>query len=424
MTKGLFLVRTMYIGGCRVIGADFDLTKNFQCGRFSNALSRFVALKKPSKESADGYINQVLGLILDEHVDLWIPCSGVATAIEDAQLAKAIKKHTECRVFQCEEDVVEALDDKLKFMQKTSELGLASLKWLALCDEVDIRDIVDKIRCGNQDLRYMIKSASMDDATRGLLPLLSARDPDKVERILGNLKFSNRQQWLLQEYLPSGEEYCTHALIINGTVRAFTACPSASVLMHYKQLPISSMLYKQMLKFTQEYAAGLGKITGHMSFDFLIRYQDTVDGHIATLAPIECNPRCHTATVLFEGMESELAQVYLEVVHGNKTGGAILHPQSSSEVGYYWMAHDLVVAVSAFFDHFNSDRLSRAVSVKRVLDSIYHGLAWRDPTFQWWDPLPWFVLNHLYWPWVLVKAALNGVRWKQLNVSTTKMFEM
>jgi hypothetical protein len=425
MSKSLFLARTMFLGGSIVIGADFDKPMNLHCGRFSNSLSKFVALKKPSKEGAEAYITQVLDLIIDDKIDLWISCSGVATAIEDAQLARAIEKGTTCKVFQFDEDVVETLDDKLRFMQKTSDLGLASLKWFALGNELDIRGIIDGIRYGDQDVRYMIKSASMDDATRGTLPLLNARDLDEAERILRNLKLTNGQKWILQEYLPSGEEYCTHAVVIHGTVRAFTACPSASVLMHYKQLPTSSILYRQMLKFTQDYATGLGKITGHLSFDFLIRYQDARNGYTATLAPIECNPRCHTATVLFEGMELELAQIYLEVLRGSKKEKEILHAQSPPDVGYYWMAHDLVVTISSFFDHFlNSDQLSRAATVKNILDSVYHGLVWRDPTFLWWDPLPWFVLNHLYWPWELVSAVSNGVRWKQLNVSTTKMFKM
>jgi hypothetical protein len=425
MSKGLFLARTMYLGGCEVIGADFNKPPNLHCGRFSKALNKFVALKNPLDKGAEAYITQVLDLIVDAKIDLWISCSGVATAIQDAQLARAIEKGTKCKVFQFDEEVIETLDDKLKFMQKTSDLGMASLKWFALGDELDVRGVIDGLKYGDQDVRYMIKSASMDDATRGALPLLSARNLDEAESLLKSLNYTNGRTWILQEFLPGGEEYCTHAVVINGTVRAFTACPSASVLMHYKQLSTSSILYKQMLKFTQDYATNLGKITGHMSFDFLLRYQDAENGYTATLAPIECNPRCHTATVLFEGLEPELAQVYLEVIRGSKKEKGILHAQSPAEVGYYWMAHDLVVAVSLLFDHFlNRDRLYRATSIKKILDSVYHGLVWRDPTFLWWDPLPWFVLNHLYWPWELVSAALNGVRWKQLNVSTTKMFKL
>jgi hypothetical protein len=425
MSKGLFVARTMYLGGCVVIGADFDKPPNLHCGRFSKALSKFVALKNPSGNGAEAYIVQVLDVIIDEKIDLWISCSGVATAIEDAQLARAIERGTKCKVFQFDEEVVETLDDKLKFMQKTSDLGVASLRWFALGDELDVQGVVDGLKYGDQDVRYMIKSANMDDATRGALPLLSPRDLDEAEKLLKSLNYKNGRKWILQEFLPSGEEYCTHAVVIDGIVRAFTACPSASVLMHYKQLSTSCIIYKQMLKFTQDYATGLGKITGHLSFDFLLRYHDAKNGYTATIAPIECNPRCHTATVVFEGLEPELAQVYLEVIRGIRKEEGILHAQSHAEVGFYWMAHDLVVAISSLFDYFlNCDKLSRTTSVKKILDSVHHGLVWRDPTFLWWDPLPWFVLNHLYWPWELVSAGLNGVKWKQLNVSTTKMFKL
>ena len=427
MSKGLFIARTMYLGGCEVVGADFDNQHgNLYCGRFSSALRKFYILKSPAIEGTDTYISQVLDIVHKEKINLWISCSGVATAIEDARLAQVLQKSTNCRVCQFDEEVVRTLDDKLQFMQKTDELGLENLEWYALSGVEDVAHVIRGLAEGDEgkDMKFMIKSASMDDATRGSLPLLSSGKLKEAKEILTSLDYSNGRKWIVQEYIDSGEEYCTHALVIDGVVRAFTACPSASILMHYQQLDPESLLYKKMLEFTSDYAEGLGSVTGHMSFDFLLRYEETKSGYIASLAPIECNPRCHTATVLFEGLEVDLATRYLEILNGACEGG-VLQNHSRAEIGFYWMAHDVVMLASSFFDLFVAHtRLARAGAIRSMLESANHLLFWRDPTFRWWDPLPWFALNHLYWPWELVLAVWHVSRWKALNVSTTKMFKM
>jgi hypothetical protein len=424
MVKGLFIARTMYLGGCEVFGADFIESGNWACGRFSLAIRKFFALKNPKAEGAEAYISQVLEIIISERIELWISCSGVATAAEDARLARAIENGTTCKTFQFDEQVVSTLDDKLKFMHQTSKLHLASLQWFPLESSGDMSHAVKFIESCELDVKFMVKSANMDDATRGSLPLLSSQDPQAAKHVLESLDYSEGRQWILQEFVGSGEEYCTHAVVIDGHVRAFAACPSASILMHYRLMDSKSLLYRKMLKFTQDYATGFGNnVTGHLSFDFLVRYRDAGESIHLTLVPIECNPRCHTAIVLFEDCQVQLSDVYLEVLGGWQEEG-ILEPMRKLGSGFYWMSHDVVVlGLSSLFDLvFARDQSSRAKAVRDLLDCIFHVAVWRDPTFVWWDPLPSFVLNHLYWSWKLVLASLHGTKWKQLNVSTTKMF--
>ncbi|KAF2431507.1 hypothetical protein EJ08DRAFT_669895 [Tothia fuscella] len=427
MTKGLFLARTMYLGGCEVYGAEFKEPGNLVCGRFSRALRKFIPLKNPLVEGTEAYVSQVLEIIRTERIQLWISCSGVATASQDAQLARAIEKSTKCKTLQFDEDVITTLDDKLEFMQKTSQLKLANMQWYPLQHESDISGALNFINDSHSNfrrIRFMVKSANMDDSTRGSLPLLDSTDILAAEQLLKSLDYTGGRKWILQEFVDSGEEYCTFAVVIQGRVRAFTACASASVLMHYHQLDSKSILYGAMLKFTQDYANGLGRnATGHLSFDFLIRHISADGGFGGQLVPIECNPRCHTAVVLFEGMESALSEIYQEVIEGISET-EILEAACEKETGFYWMAHDVVLGVSSFCSLLLSqDQLARSTALRQTLDCIYHLLSWRDPTFLWWDPLPWFVLNHLYWPWKLALASWAGMKWKQLNVSTTKMFK-
>jgi hypothetical protein len=50
-------------------------------------------------------------------------------------------------------------------------------------------------------------------------------------------------------------------------------------------------------------------------------------------------------------------------------------------------------------------------------------LYWRDGTLTVEDPVPFFVLYHLYWPMKFVESLRTGKKWSRINVSTTKMFE-
>ena len=423
MTKGLVLARTMYLGGCEVFGAGFKEPGNVSCGKFSRSISKFFNLQDPKCHGTQAYISQVVEIILSEQIDLWISCSGVATAVEDARLAHAIQEKTKCKAFQFDEQSITALDDKLKFMKKTSELQLARMNWYSLSGPKDVCGVLQLIKDSGAGVRFMIKSANMDDSTRGSLPLIGPQNLDVAEQVLRSLDYGKGQRWILQEFIEGGEEYCTQAVIVNGKVRAFTACPSASVLMHYHQLDVNSILYQEMLKFTQDYAISLGNNpTGHLSFDFLIRYTPSDGGFCGSIVPIECNPRCHTAIVLFEGIEIQLAVRYLEALNGNERG-EILQPKLQSRGGFYWAAHDVVVlGFASVLDLLLASDQSRLAAIHQLLECVLHISTWRDPVFVWWDPLPWLALNHLYWPWKLVLASWYGARWRQLNVSTGKMF--
>jgi len=58
---------------------------------------------------------------------------------------------------------------------------------------------------------------------------------DATRAHISQLLISAKNPWLLQEFIP-GAEFCTHALVVWGRVRAFVACPSNELLMHYKAL--------------------------------------------------------------------------------------------------------------------------------------------------------------------------------------------
>ena len=431
MSKGLFLVRAMYLGGCEVIAADFEEKWIPSCGRFSRACSRFYALQQPKDpKGKEAFLEKMLSLVREERIDIWISCSGVATATEDAQVMQLLEKHTECRCFQFGEEIIISLDDKYRFMETTASLGLHTPQWFLLDSEQSIEHALQQAT--NQEsqdsrLQYILKNVAMDDKTRGSLPLLHSSEPKHMKAILESLD-TKTSKWIMQQFIPGNEEYCTQSLVINGQVKAFLSCPSESVLLHYKQVDSNSILDDAMLKFTQTYATELFRkhrqFTGHLSFDFLALHTPSNQGITKTLLPIESNPRCHTAVVRFRGQERQLASAYLSILPGFQSDHTIVVPDKGKmSVTYYWIAHDLVdLYIMPILDFCIMSK-----NILQVLDS--HLQFWslvlfgKDPTFEWWDPVPWLVLNHVYWPARFVQVALRSIQWSQVNVSTGKIFE-
>lgn len=435
MTKGLMLARTFYLAGHNVIGADFQTYGVPVCGRFSKSLRKFYPLPKPNEsDGATYYINALLRIVQRERVDLWVSCSGVASAVEDGQAAEVLERRTDCKSIQFDVATTQILHEKHSFIEKTRSLGLP----VPETHNVTSRAAVHKVlhESPRTKKRYIMKSVGMDDATRGDMTVLPRRTLSETYNHLSNIPISGSKPWVLQQYIP-GKEYCTHALIIDNTVRAFVACPSLELLMHYEALPQDSALSKAMLRFTQEFASRYrGKLTGHMSFDFLIEERVSEKGAEMGLVPIECNPRAHTAVTLFQGREKEMTDAYLSACepatngHTKATNGdtdptkqavdpvtPILNPAK-----YYWIGHDLITLIL-----YPLLLLLRRKSTLQALEKgcytfLEHLLLWKDGTHELWDPLPSWWLYHIYWPGQFLACIFYRKRWSRVNVSTVKMF--
>ncbi|KAF2454929.1 hypothetical protein BDY21DRAFT_351945 [Lineolata rhizophorae] len=349
-----------------------------------------------------------------------------------------------------------------------------------------------------ENRRFILKPLSLGDAARGDMTLLPARMVEETWNILlhrlpssnpprsldaATTKHSNGP-WILQEYV-EGQTFCTFALVIRGKVRAFVACRSSDMLMRYEALPASGALSRAMETFTRDVAAGgrhrsyaeavvEGRIgggavggedfTGHLSFDFIIPDEDVraagacADPHSVSLFPIECNPRVHTAVVLFNGMPG-LTEEYLEALHDEKRSGkqrgipgtsssdfhevehsiygktsqstadspletvfengatAVLHP--SNPPPYIWYAHELPAYLARTLEHVMNPSLDSLVAnVTEMIELARLLITGHDGNLVSWDPLPWLWANHVYWPLRLALRVLWGEPWSRANVST------
>ncbi|KAL8787720.1 MAG: hypothetical protein Q9213_002040 [Squamulea squamosa] len=428
MTKGLVLARLFYEAGHDVVGADFEPFGVQACGRYSRSLRKFFRLPKPTAEDGSAYyINALLRVVKQERVDLWVSCSGVASAVEDGQAKEVIERRSSCRAIQFDVATTSMLHEKDTFTQETERLGLPVPETY----NVTSRDAVHKVLHSSPKRRsYIMKSVGVDDAVRGDMTLLPRRTISETYNHVSQIPISDQKPWVLQQFI-KGKEYCTHALVLEGKVKLFVACPSAELLMHYEALPSDSALHRAMLAFTKEFVARSGKdMTGHLSFDFLVDEDANEKGAQLLLKPIECNPRAHTAVVLFCGQGEDVSKSYLSLLETNMTNGNGHLPSSEEEeiitpaqpAKYYWVGHDLVTLVLLPLLRFMQGRISLQGWLRGCSDFMAHVLFWKDGTFEIWDPLPWWWLYHVYWPGQFLASILQRRKWSRINVGTTKMF--
>ncbi|KAL8787490.1 MAG: hypothetical protein Q9195_007737 [Heterodermia aff. obscurata] len=420
MTKGLTLARMFYQTGHNVVGADFEPYDILVCGRLSKAISKFYSLSRGSTT----YAQDLLEIIQKEKVDLWISCSGVASAVSDGHAQELITQHSpSCRAIQFNATTTSTLHEKHTFISQTSHLGLP----IPETHNVTSRAAVHKVlNAPTLHKKYILKAVGVDDATRGDMTLLPRRTMSETYSHIATVPISPSTPWVLQQYI-RGQEFCTHALVVDGVVRAFLACPSSELLMHYEALRPETALFGAMLRFTQAFAGRSGgDFTGHLSFDFLVEELVTERGVEMVLQPIECNPRAHTAVALFVGREKELVEAYLGALGPKINGTAVAQEREVVTVGrppgVYWVGHDVVTLLL----YPLLDLLQGRMAVKKYLQGcmtfLQHLLFWKDGTFEIWDPLPWWWLYHVYWPGQFLWCILQRRKWSRVNVSTTKMF--
>jgi hypothetical protein len=436
MTKGLTIARNLsQHTPHRIIGADIS---SLSPGRFSSAIAKYYRLDTPSGDDAEPYIDSILSVIQLEKVDLWISCSSVVAAVEDGQVVRLAEKQAkeqgrQFEAIQFREDVVQKFHEKDKFIDYIESLGLPVPESHRCTNPQEALDVLMRelhrtpTKSGRTVPRrqFIMKPIGVDDKARNnMMTLLPFRTPDATAAYIHSLNISPENPFQLQQFI-KGNEYCTHALVIRGKVKAFTSCPSLELLMHYKPLPASSPLSKKMLDFTERVCRDGGEtFTGHLSFDFLVENEDK--GAAANFYPIESNPRAHTAVVLFE-QTPEMAEAYLSIFNSpnplsSKHNTAPVFPRTPT-YSYYWVGHDLVCFVILPLLDLCAGATTLQDAFNHLATFWSHVTGWKDGTYLWEDPVPFFVLYHVYWPARFLEALRRGRAWSRINVSTTKMFE-
>ncbi|POS74081.1 carbamoylphosphate synthase large subunit [Diaporthe helianthi] len=458
MTKGLTLARAFWLCGHRVVAADFDVGAcaawtPWKKGRwtYSQAFDAVYSLRRPlvtdsmgegeKEEARSAYVRDICNIVKGEGVDLWVSCSGVASAVEDAMVKEALDKMSSrgerrCVCIQFDVPTTSTLHEKSTFIRHTKALKLPVPETFDVTSHAQVLDALASATEKHPDRKFILKPVGMDDANRGnmtLLPLTSSAH--ETDAFVRRLPISRSRPWILQQFIRGGREYCTHALVVAGAVRVFTACPSCELLMHYEALSPWDPLAAEMLDLTAKFAAAAGtSFTGHLSFDFMADEGEGDGDGRTTLYAIECNPRAHTAVALFaqpgERME-RMVEAYTSAVDGpmepfreknsSDIPSRVVWPPADTKPRY-WIGHDFVTKGLLPFLNLVRERRSPGLLFDALEELVQHLLYWEDGTLELWDPWPFVALYHHYWPRAILSSWWNGERWSRLNVSTTKMF--
>ncbi|KAF4591674.1 ATP-grasp enzyme-like protein [Ophiocordyceps camponoti-floridani] len=406
MAKGLCLARLFHRRGLRVVGVDCS---RLAAGRVSASLDAFHLLPSPgpSPSSNDAYVRAIVHVVRREGLHLCVFVSDVKAAVHDALASHLIHDTTAAQTIQLSLSDIQTLDAKDTFASFVSALGLPTPDTRVVTSSVEAIDFLRQ-RCGLRQPardRYLVKAVGVNDEARFDMPLLPLPTETETLDKLAAIPFAAEAPFVLQRFV-RGPEFCTHALVVRGRVRAFVACPSSDLLMHYVALPSDSPLNRKMLAFTRAVVGP--EWTGHVSFDFLL-------GKDGELYPIECNPRVHTAVVLFRDTP-QLVDEYLGVLEPERgDDDEVLFPHRPRR--YYWVGQDLVEAIFC-------PLLARHVTglADGIVSFARRVCEFRDGAWEAWDPWPWWWLYHVYWPARFAWMALKGERWSRVNVSTGKVF--
>ncbi|KAG0633140.1 hypothetical protein HOY80DRAFT_1019098 [Tuber brumale] len=423
-TKGLSLARSFYLAGHRVIGIDIARGGEISSGRFSQALGAYYVVDSPVSEEDGGqqrYEDALLNIIRRESVDLWICVSDVASTVEDAVAGERIRQETECAVFQPLPETCRTLHHKNLFIQHTEKIGLDIPETVCVtCRAGALQFIQAKEASGK---KYTLNSIALSDAPQphSDMTLFPRPTVEESKACVSKLPISADHPWLFREHI-TGPEFCTHAVVSNGQLRAFVGCPSSEPPMHYQGLEIYSKNSLKLQELTQRYVESLenGCLTGQVSFDVLV--SEDKDGKLK-LFPIECNPRTHNAVVLFEDDPEELCGAYLSLLEpasgeqNGVSGVKCLVPNHTDAEKYYWFGHDLVTL-------FFLPLLGGEPVAESLREFFTHLFSWKDATFRIWDPVPFWWLYHVYWPTFFWQCLISGTRWSRVDVSTTRVSEM
>ncbi|CAO1615190.1 unnamed protein product [Parajaminaea phylloscopi] len=475
MQKSLFIARALARQGWRVVVIEERGWGLLSPARFSSFVSKFILVPSGGGQA---YIDAIVNVATSEGAILFVPCSGAGTTHEDAVAADILRQRDPAfkAVIQ-DPDLVLALHEKDKFISLLQSYGLDA-PHSVMVDSPEA--LLDLLRSPNQPPRILKCAAELDDLGRSDLTLYPFTDaegepdwPATERRIRGlGIPICSKTPYIAQEFVggKGATEWCTHATVVDGQVRAFVCCPSNDMLMTYYAAKETHPVHRRALQWTHDFMTHVRKdpqwrgksIDGHYSFDFIHKPDGDDSGEQAfekgRLVAIECNPRVHTAVGLLSD-SPDFGPIYgspakrgrADREPGKSYASAASEPVDVDDIrappavvttgaetqSMSWLGHDIPARLLPLVlprslrswvhplwlsatEAGESAAAGPASSVAMDLDSPGR----REASWDAEDPWPFFVLYHFAWPYLLLRQILVRRRaWSRINVSTARIFE-
>lgn len=399
---GLALARAWAAGGHRVIGADVaDLDLPVRSGgSMSRTLFAFYRVPK------DHYISRILDIIHREKVDVWIPCSPKATAIEDATARQVIESRTRCRCIAFDTELATRFIHADSLRQFLTERDLPVLER----HQVHSRDSIHKILHRSPSKSYQIRrlASSTNESEPEPPVFLPKRTLSKTYSEVSEIQINQDYPWILQQQTRLGEFYAD-VLVVRGHVHAIKVRLAETRSPPWGASRLDEALATAVHRLMQNFAVKGGpRMTGHMSVRLLVdeEFDQASVRHAIHIA--DCVPGATAVENLVRDATCPVAG-YLAVLSPEPAGlsswkvAATLSP--SPRPGSTLIENDWIIGLLSRF--FPPKLVKRAMATLEA--ELVPFLFWRDPRFTFQDPFPWWWHVHVYQPlreiWQLMKQV-------------------
>ncbi|EXJ54638.1 hypothetical protein A1O7_09979 [Cladophialophora yegresii CBS 114405] len=422
---GLKLARAFHYTGHRVVGADYEPGPLPLQVRFSNALSQFHKLPGETPGSQeDGYVARVVHMVEHEGADLWINCSNSAIHGMEAQASDAVEQHTKCQCFALRTKNMPYFASREAFLKYLASQGLPVPESYQVTSRAEIHKVLSKAR-GSR--RYLLESLDQEGVNANIArTMLPSRTISQTYDTVSRITIANTTPWKLEQDINGLERYSTFAIIVKGSVRAFVASRSLRPGC-YQVLDSKSALHHAMLRFVHTFARKQGpEFTTHLGFEFCVDEQATESGVFQSILPVQVSIGANAAMQLFYGMGGSvpLARAYLSLFAAEEvnTNGRITRPTPAiiqQEVlpddvaipdtgmpGIYDLGQDLLDLCLEPLRDFFMFRSSLIELMRHIFELLSHLILWRENTYDFQDPLPFWVSYQVYVPLRLIRSTL------------------
>lgn len=392
---GLALARAWEAEGHRVVGADVaDLDLPIRSGgSMSKTLVAFYRVPKGH------YISRILEIIHREKIDLWIPCSPKATAIEDATARQVIESRTSCRCIAFDTELITRFVRPDSFREFLEERDLPVLSYY----QVQSRHSIHKILHRSPTKSYRLSSGGSEAAVS-----LPKRTLSKTYSEVSEIKISKEHPWVLQQETRLGE-FFADLLVVRGHVHAIKVRLSDARSPHWGASRLDEGLAAAIHHLMQSFATEGGqRMTGHLSVRLLVDEEFDVSSVRHTIHIADCVPGAAAVENLLRDAPCPISG-YIAALHSEPTEAppwkvtATLSPNSPPKSAL--MAGELVIHLLPRF--LPLDFIKDVITTLEA--ELVPFLFWMDPQFSLLDPLPWWWHVHVYHPlrevWVLVKQT-------------------
>lgn len=395
-SQGLALARAWDAEGHRVVGVDVsDLDLPVRSGGgMSKTLIAFYRVPK------DHYLSRILDIIQREKVDVWIPCSPKASAIEDATARQVVEIRTGCKCIAFDTEMTNCFRNTESFRQFLAEKKLPMLEY----HQVQSRDSIHKILNRSPTKSYNIRRVSSDSS--GVAVILPKRTVSKTYSEVSEIQISKDSPWVLQQQTRLGE-FFADVLVVRGYVHAIKVRLAESRSPHWGASPLDEALAKAVHQLMQSFAEkGGARMTGHLSVRLLVDEEFDASSVRHTIHIADCVPGAvalenllRDARCPVRGYLSVLSQQPIEPASWNVPATLSPSPRSRPTI----VDHEII---SRFISLFLSlDFAKRMVAL--VEAEFVPFLFWKDARFSPNDPFPWWWHVHVYQPlrevWQLMK---------------------